>query len=172
MGQRLYNANDGVTGRDGGPYLDIVEAEEAEKRRAKAEGREPDLDHPPATAGIQLNSAAQMLYTEHVNSTPSRSNTAVADADRRFDALHDDEDVPLEAYAEIPDEALTNKSADELPDVEDEGHATNPTDDAHEKGEDGDVEGNSPGTAESAQSEAGKNEVAEENQPDAVIFNK
>jgi cation transport regulator ChaB len=136
MGQRLYNANDGVTGRDGGPYLDVVEAEEAEKRRAVVEDREPDFDNLPATAGIQLNSAAQMLYTEHINNAPSRQNTAVDDADRRFDALHDDDNTPLRAWTEVPDDSLTNKDVDEVnaltgddqdTNVEDEGTAPDNT---------------------------------------------
>lgn len=50
----LYNAAVGKTPRTGGPYLDDVEREEAEKRRAKIEDREPDLDNPPATAGTLL----------------------------------------------------------------------------------------------------------------------
>jgi hypothetical protein len=50
----LYDAAKGKSPRTGGPYLDEVEAEEAEKRRAKVENREPDLDNPPATVGTVL----------------------------------------------------------------------------------------------------------------------
>ena len=52
----LYNANDGVVGRDGGPYLDIVEMERAETIRARREDREPDYDpaNMASTPGIQL----------------------------------------------------------------------------------------------------------------------
>lgn len=50
----LYNAQHGKTPRTGGPYLDDVEREQAEIRRAKVEGREPDLDNPPPTAGTVL----------------------------------------------------------------------------------------------------------------------
>lgn len=113
MGQRLYNANDGVTGRDGGPYLDEVEVRAAEERRAKIEGRKPDFDNPPATAGIQLNTAAQMVATVDVN-RPSAVNTFFADADRQFSASADDKDSLLRVTAEIPDDALTNKKESEI----------------------------------------------------------
>lgn len=58
---KLYNVNDGLTGRDGGPYLDEVEAREAEIRRAQREGRKPDLDKPGPYAGTQLISEGQLL---------------------------------------------------------------------------------------------------------------
>jgi hypothetical protein len=38
----------------GGTYLDRVERERAEVARAKVEGREPDLDNPPACAGTPV----------------------------------------------------------------------------------------------------------------------
>ena len=50
----LYDANEGKVKRTGGPYRDLMEREEAEKRRAVIEDREPDLDNPPATAATQL----------------------------------------------------------------------------------------------------------------------
>ena len=50
----LYDVNEGKVQRSGGPYRDVLEREEAEKRRAKIEDREPDLDNPPATAATQL----------------------------------------------------------------------------------------------------------------------
>jgi hypothetical protein len=59
----VYNPNDGLVGRDGGPYLDEEQARNDEIRRAKIEGREPDFDKPGANAGIQLSTAGQMLAT-------------------------------------------------------------------------------------------------------------
>ena len=50
----LYDAAKGRSPRTGGPYLDEIAAEEAEIRRAKIEGREPDLANPPATVGTVL----------------------------------------------------------------------------------------------------------------------
>lgn len=57
----LYDANEGLVKRDGGPYLDVLEREQAEIRRAKIEGRQPDLDNPPPVAGTQLVTKAQLL---------------------------------------------------------------------------------------------------------------
>jgi hypothetical protein len=71
----LFNANDGIRGRDGGPYLDDVEREHAELRRAKVEGREPNLENPPATAGIQL--VHPSLLADNISSHPSRANVVV-----------------------------------------------------------------------------------------------
>lgn len=50
----LYDAAKGKSPRTGGPYLDEIQAEEAEIRRAKIEKREPDLNNPPATVGTVL----------------------------------------------------------------------------------------------------------------------
>jgi hypothetical protein len=52
--QDFYNPFDGTKGRPGGIYLDVQERERAELSRAKSEGREPDLDNPPAVAGTPL----------------------------------------------------------------------------------------------------------------------
>lgn len=56
----LYDANKGKTPRTGGPYLDEIEAEEAEKRRAKVEGREPDLENPGPYVGTRLVPKSQL----------------------------------------------------------------------------------------------------------------
>lgn len=58
---KFYNAMDGVTGRDGGPYMDHDDARQAEINRARIEKREPDLDNPPATAGQVLLTEAQLV---------------------------------------------------------------------------------------------------------------
>lgn len=58
----LYNPNDGLTGRDGGPYLDQEEMRIAEERRAIVEGRKPDYKNPGPTAGIQLRTAADLIH--------------------------------------------------------------------------------------------------------------
>jgi hypothetical protein len=57
---KLYDANKGKTPRTGGPYLDEVQAEQAEIQRAKVEGREPDLDNPGPTASTVLVPASQL----------------------------------------------------------------------------------------------------------------
>jgi hypothetical protein len=50
----LYLSSHGKVPRTGGPYSDDLTREEAEKRRAKAEDREPDYDNPPAAGGDLL----------------------------------------------------------------------------------------------------------------------
>lgn len=57
----LYDAAEGKQARSGGPYLDQIEREQAERRRAKLEGREPDLDNPPAVAGTVLVTKGQLV---------------------------------------------------------------------------------------------------------------
>lgn len=58
----FYNAQDGLKGRDGGPYLDHENRKAAEVRRAQQEQREPDdLSGPlPADAGTLLVTARQL----------------------------------------------------------------------------------------------------------------
>lgn len=51
---KLYNPNAGIYGRDGGPYLDEIEAANFEKINAAREGAKPDLVHPRPYPGIQL----------------------------------------------------------------------------------------------------------------------
>jgi hypothetical protein len=57
----LYIANAGKGERTGGPYLDDVERHNAETWRAQKEGREPDYDNPPATAGTVLVPKSQLV---------------------------------------------------------------------------------------------------------------
>jgi hypothetical protein len=98
---QFFNPNDGVAGRDGGPYLDQVEAARAELVRAKIEGREPDLENPPAYAGIPLNTAAQQLALVGVNSLPSQEGRNHANAALSMRAQVDDEDNLLQAHSEV-----------------------------------------------------------------------
>lgn len=51
---KFYNQHDGTTGRLPGQYLDEIERNQAEVLRAKAEGREPDLNNPGSTAGTPI----------------------------------------------------------------------------------------------------------------------
>lgn len=57
----LYDANKGKVARVGGPYLDEIDAERAEIQRAKVEGREPDLENPPAVVGTRLVPKSQLV---------------------------------------------------------------------------------------------------------------
>jgi hypothetical protein len=78
----LYNAAHGKTPRTGGPYLDDVEREEAEKRRARIEGREPDLDNAPASVGTVLVPKSALVERDvdknHLSDTVEVTNEPVA----------------------------------------------------------------------------------------------
>lgn len=78
----LYNAAHGKTPRTGGPYLDDVERELAEERRAKVEGREPDLENPPASAGTVLVPKSALTETDadknHLSGTVEVTNEPVS----------------------------------------------------------------------------------------------
>lgn len=94
---KLYNANDGIVGRTGGPYLDEEEMEAAEIRRAKVEGREPDLDNPGSTAGVHLVPAH--LLAPHHNQVGTHFD------DVAVDGLFREENAPRvfsEVEARIP----------------------------------------------------------------------
>lgn len=157
MGQPLYNANDGVTGRDGGPYLDEVEAREAEKRRAVVEGREPDLDNPPATAGIQLNTAAQMIYGAGPVLHPSQDHIHFNHAAVGFKAAADDDKILLHQFSEIPDAAYERKD----PPTESEKAGPNIGDDLHAASIDGSLQ--SGGVDQDSEPDADKVRAANEN---------
>lgn len=62
----FYNIQDGQKGRDGGPYLDHIERQQAEIARAYREDREP----------VDLNGtlpAAQGTFLVHANAVPDNS---------------------------------------------------------------------------------------------------
>lgn len=117
----LYNPYDGVAGRDGGPYLDQVEAIEAEKIRAQIEGREPDLDNPPATAGQPLVTADQLLALNGTSNVPSQENSRVQAA--ALDKFATDEVFPVSVHS------LRESTPDEDADADAEkpgAHVNNP----------------------------------------------
>lgn len=102
----LYNANDGLSGRDGGPYLDQEEQRLAEIRRAKIEGREPDFENPGATSGTVLVTADQLLANQGVNNLPSTDGTTKSSAEAAVKALADDDSNNLRAQAVLPEDAV------------------------------------------------------------------
>ena len=70
--KNLFNPHQGLTGRDGGPYLDEEERRLAEIRRAVVEDREPDLENAPAVAGTPLVTAGQLVAMANPTSVPSQ----------------------------------------------------------------------------------------------------
>lgn len=89
---KLYNTNDGVRGRDGGPYLDEVQARIAEDNRAYIEGRDPDYSALQPFVGVQLVTAARLTQT--YNNT-NLATDAVSEWDGEIAA-------PVFAEAEVP----------------------------------------------------------------------
>lgn len=73
----LFNPHDGLTGRDGGPYLDEVERRNAETIRAAKEDREPDYDNAPAVAGTPLVTGATLANIANPASNPSQNVTGL-----------------------------------------------------------------------------------------------
>lgn len=103
----LYNANDGLTGRDGGPYLDLEEDRLAEERRARVEGRKPDLDNPPASAGTVLVTAGQLLANAGVNNVPSQDGSVSLGEELAVKGLADGKESGLTARGTVPETAYT-----------------------------------------------------------------
>lgn len=92
----LYNPNDGLTGRDGGPYLDQEEMRIAEERRAIVEGRKPDYKNLQPTAGIQLRTAADIIHhgVHNVN-LPSQSANFNTRLETVVEGAAKDRDTPF-----------------------------------------------------------------------------
>ena len=95
--KNLYNPHDGLTGRDGGPYLDQEERRLAEIRRAAIEGREPDFEQAPATAGTPLVTASELVAMANPASIPSQA--AYDPAADSVERLAKDESFPVNAFA-------------------------------------------------------------------------
>lgn len=93
----LFNPHDGLTGRDGGPYLDQEELRLAEIVRAAKEDRKPDFENAPATAGTPLVTAAELVGMANPASIPSQSN-AVGALTNAVDTLAADESFPVNAF--------------------------------------------------------------------------
>jgi hypothetical protein len=108
----LYNPHDGLTGRDGGPYLDQEERRLAEIVRAAKEDREPDFDNAPATAGTALVTAGELVKMANPSSNPSQENADPYSL--AVEALADNEDFPVDAFSTRPkgeDEVQREKDA-------------------------------------------------------------
>lgn len=96
--KNLYNPHAGVTGRDGGPYLDEEERRLAEVRRAAIEKREPDFDKAPAVAGTPLVTAGQLVAMANPTSIPSQEQADPYSL--AVDTLAKDESFPVDAFSE------------------------------------------------------------------------
>lgn len=110
-----YNAQDGQKGRDGGPYLDHIERQQAEIRRAYQEDREPDdLDGPlPPSVGTLLVTAALLQDNPY-------SNPSMKDAPGLVNVIDDDtfdddtlaspiQVLPVDLGTEAPEDKVEDK---------------------------------------------------------------
>lgn len=123
----LYNPNDGLYGRGGGPYLDEEQAREAEIRRARVEGREPDLDNPGAYAGIQLQTAAQMIANRNLDVNRVGTSGVREPGEDVFKQSADSDDTLLKVQDKIPAAAFDPKGLGKKAAESREG-VVNPTD--------------------------------------------
>lgn len=64
----LYNVHAGITRRVGGPFLDELELEQAEIRRAVVEKREPDFKNNAGSAGVPLVTAGVLAQAHAYDS--------------------------------------------------------------------------------------------------------
>lgn len=117
--QPLFNPNDGLTGRDGGPYLDEVEMELAEEQRAVVEDREPDYENPLATAGVPLQTAGKQVAAGFTGALPSQQHndvigTLLADnAESEIGAPKRGEAPTAEAVKEAQEKAVKAREVEE-----------------------------------------------------------
>lgn len=120
---KLYNPHDGLTGRDGGPYLDEVERRNAEVIRAAKEGREPDFENAPATAGTPLVTAAVLAGMANPASNPSME-AQVGDASvAGIETLVKDKNSPLTNFS-VREKTEDEKEAERL--AKEDSFANNP----------------------------------------------
>jgi len=149
MTQPLFNPNDSLTGRDGGPYLDLEEARVAEIRRAAVENREPS-DTFTATAGIPLVAAQELAVTATINNVPSQELSG-GPVDLMVQGAVDDKDVLLQPSGERDVKALKA--------TEDKGNTVDPTVDGGESLSDLGKETPAPKKTTTSATSANKTEV-------------
>ena len=149
MTQPLFNPNDILTGRDGGPYLDLEEARVAEIRRAAVENREPS-DTFTATAGIPLVTASELAVTATINNIPSQGVSS-GPVDTMVQGAVDDKDVLLQPSGERDVKALKA--------TEDKGNTVDPTVDGGESLSDLGKETPAPKKTTTSATSANKTEV-------------
>lgn len=63
---KVYNPNDGITGRDGGPYLDLEEAKAREARSAAVEKRDVNKNETPRGIGIPEKTQREILDRRYI----------------------------------------------------------------------------------------------------------
>lgn len=67
---KFFNANEGLHGRQGGPFLDDVQRRQQEEVRAVREGREPDYENMQPAVGDPLVTEEQLLQQSIQSAEP------------------------------------------------------------------------------------------------------
>lgn len=118
---KMYNANDGLAGRTGGPYLDIEMAKQAEIARAVVEDREPNFETMASSASIPLVTADQLISQAGHNrpsdfdprtTSQSAIDGIVADNENNLTVFVDTKDDEVDEPVE-EDHALQTNSDDQ-----------------------------------------------------------
>jgi hypothetical protein len=126
MGEvKLYNVQEGLHGRGPGMYSDREEQIAAEKRAALVEGREPDFDNLPPTAGTVLVTAEQLVAASTVNAPSYLDSQERADVAQ---AMVDAAPVEHVAVVEVPDEEEVEEPAPEPTEAKAEETSSTKTD--------------------------------------------
>lgn len=81
---KLYNPNDGVTGRANGTYLDLEQAKERENRSAKREKRKPDYDN-LLSVGIPLHNESELRDRNYAPEVDIQAGEVEAKAKKHFE---------------------------------------------------------------------------------------
>ena len=91
---KVYNPNDGITGRDGGPYLDIEEAKAREARSAQREGRTVNKNETPRGIGIPEKTERDILDRRYIPGSLGGDvlQDVMAGTDHGYSSLDLDED--------------------------------------------------------------------------------
>lgn len=120
---KLYNANDGLTGRTGGPYLDIEQAKQAEISRAVAEDREPNFETMASGPSIQLVTAEQLI-TQAGHNRPSDFDPKTT-SQSAVDGIVANSDNNLTVFVDTKDDEA-DEPVNSEPEFDAEGNPVNP----------------------------------------------
>lgn len=119
----LYNIHAGITRRVGGPFLDELELEEAERRRAIVEGRAPDYTNMAGSAGVPLVTAGELAQAHQADTrgltqfidenagNKSKGPTPVTEADAKGNVTQealDEKEREVKAFLDYDETKVTS----------------------------------------------------------------
>lgn len=110
MTEPKFSMQDGLRGRDGGPYLDDLERRNEENIRAYRENREPDYERVNADHGSMVPGH---LLVDNIYSNPGSSNVGLYD---RFNLVPKFQEVT--PVAEVKEDQETTENTPENSGVE------------------------------------------------------